>query len=158
MNKTRRINITDLVLISILLCLIIIFGYTSFSGKATVDMSQKETFNVLIFTDEILIKNTDLIKVGDKITLSETNTEFGTIKSIKLENTSLEVVNKANNTSTVYKLPDKKNATILVECSGEFREGMFYIGKVAVVKGETLSMHTHAISFEAAIINVEEGK
>ena len=70
MNNKYRINVMDIILISLIACIVIVFGYTSLAGKSTVDFSQKQKFNILVFTDDILIKNADLFKVGDEITLA----------------------------------------------------------------------------------------
>lgn len=155
--KKYRLNPIDIVVVFFLLIIIAVFGFMCFKDSALIDFSQKKTFNVTVVVPNIHVKHSGLIKSDQMINFSETDDNFGVIKSVRFEKTSYEYINKANNTSTTYKLPDMETATILIECQGELCEGGLYVSDILIEKGNELSLYTPNMTLDSKVINIQEG-
>ena len=156
-TKKYRLNPIDIVVAFLLLIIVAVFGFVSFKDASIIDFSQKETFYVTVVVPNIHVKHSGLIKSGQSIYFAESDDGFGVIKNIRFEKTSYEYINKANNTSTTYKLPDMETATILIECQGEYFEGGLYVSDIPVETGAELSLYTPNMTFESKVINIQEG-
>ena len=155
MNKKKYgIGIVDLVIGAILLVIISLFAYVCFFESFQNLSVNEEPFDITLLVTGISSKNSDLKKPGDKISLDSGKNYHGSIKSIKFDKANFEYINKANNTSVTYKLPDTNNATMLVAFNGEIENDTIRISGVYVSEGDTIVFNTPDVTFSARIINI----